>query len=131
LRVILDMADKLVVVDDFRAGFRIQWELDDGDDRGAFLGQEKVEPSATMPENIEDREYWACERAGFQVIKEGNQDTRGHDEIGFWWESQSAARAALTKVKAMAQVTLSEVPWPEWAKTALANGWKPPKGWKP
>lgn len=22
-------------------------------------------------------------------------------------------------------------PWPEWAETARANGWKPPKGWRP
>ena len=33
------MADKLVVVEKGSVGYRIQWELDDGDDLGAFLGQ--------------------------------------------------------------------------------------------
>ncbi len=73
----------------------------------------------------------AFEKAGFQIIKEGDQDSRGHDSTGFWWESESAARAALAKVKVIAKTLLNDVPWPEWARKALAAGWKPPKGWKP
>ena len=114
-------------------GYRIQWELDDGDDLGAFFGQEKKEPPEDFSKTTTkmDRDYWAAERAGFQVIKEGDPDTRGHDSTGFWWEGRSQATKALTKVKAMMSATLSSVPWPEWAITAQANGWKPPKGWKP
>jgi len=113
------MADKLVVVEDRQAEFRIQWQLDDDIfDTGGFLGQSKREPSNKVPKDQDSREYWAYEKAGFQVIKEGDQDTQGHDSTGFWWESQSGARTALTRIKAV-------------AKTALAAGWKPPKGWKP
>ena len=125
------MADKLVVVDS-GVFYRIQWELDDGDDMGAFLGQEKQSPPEDFYKATSmDRDYWAAERAGFQVIQEGDPDTRGHDSTGFWWESKAQATKALTKVKALMASALSSVPWPEWAITAQANGWKPPKGWKP
>ena len=125
------MADKLVVVEDRQAGFRIQWQLDDDMfDTGGFLGQSKREPSNKVPKDQDSREYWAYEKAGFQIIKEGDQDTRGHDSTGFWWESHLEARTALTRIKAVA-TALMDVSWPEWAKTALAAGWKPPKGWKP
>jgi hypothetical protein len=130
-RVIRSMADKLVVVED-RSVYRIQWELDDGDDMGAFLGQERREPPADYNKASKmDRDYWAAERAGFQVIKEGDRDTRGHDAIGFWWESKTQAAKAFTKIRALMKSSLSEIPWPDWAVQASAAGWKPPKGWKP
>lgn len=126
------MADRLIIVES-SVGYRIQWEIDDGDDKGAFLGQEKKEPpedfyASTTPM---DREYWAAERAGFQVIKDGDPDTRGHDSTGFWWESRTQATKALAKVKALMNAALEGVPWPDWAVQASAAGWKPPKGWRP
>jgi hypothetical protein len=125
------MADRLVVVET-HGRYRIQWEIDDGDDMGAYLGQESKEPSEDFYKSVTtDREYWAAERAGFQVIKEGDQDTRGHDSTGFWWESKTQATQALTKVKALMKTVLSSVSWPDWAVKASEAGWKPPKGWKP
>jgi hypothetical protein len=124
------MADKLVVVE-YRDSFRIQWELDDGDDLGAFLGQSTKCPPDKAPENKDDREFWAHERAGFQVIYSPDSEGCGHDHTGFWWETETKAKFALAKVNAMAKAALSEIPWPDWAVKATAAGWKPPKGWKP
>ena len=101
------MADKLVVVEK-GVGYRIQWELDDGDDMGAFLGQEKSQPSADFYANTTpmDGQYWAAERAGFQVIKDGDPDTRGHDSTRFWWESKTQATKALAQGQSFDEVLL-------------------------
>lgn len=129
------MADRIVVVESERGGpgYRIQWEINtDGDiDLGAYCGQSKKKPSDEIPSDPEAREFWAYERAGFQVIGDSPKGYCGHDRIGFWWETKSHATAAIAKIRALAKVTLSGVPWPDWAKQAVAAGWKPPKGWKP
>ena len=46
----------------------------------------------------------------------------------FVFESERDARRALRAARAA--VKAGKV-WPEWATTAVANGWSPPKGWKP
>ncbi len=49
------------------------------------------------------------------------------DIIGAFWETEAEARVALRVAK---EALKQERPLPEWAKTALAEGWKAPKGWK-
>lgn len=47
------------------------------------------------------------------------------------WYTRSGASKALAAAKAALTIHRSAKPWPEWAKQALAAGWKAPKGWKP
>lgn len=114
------MKDKLIV-DNIARGWRIVWELEDGD-IGADLNPADCKGKA--PSSDEERGNWehhvACETAGTtpEVLK---------DDRGFYWETEAQARRALRIIK---EALKQDRPMPEWAKTALAAGWKPPKGWK-
>jgi hypothetical protein len=111
------MADKLVVVEN-KYIYRIQWELDDGDDLGAYLCQDKTDGEGEGPT---ERQDWAASRA--VRTSEGVS----FDDIGAWWDNQKQAQAALRVAK---EALKQDRPMPEWATKALAAGWKPPKGWK-
>jgi hypothetical protein len=54
---------------------------------------------------------------------------------GYEFETAALARKFLVAMRAAAKAAKhsfsSDVEYPEWARTALAAGWKPPKGWKP
>jgi hypothetical protein len=87
------MADRLIVVSGEVGGpeYRIQWELQgDEFDMGAYCGQSKTKPSDEIPSDLEEREFWAYERAGFQTIEEGPKGYCGHDSTGFWWETKAS-----------------------------------------
>lgn len=45
--------------------------------------------------------------------------------------SERLAKAALNSINAALNSSAMNSPMPEWAQTALAAGWTPPKGWKP
>jgi hypothetical protein len=114
------MADKLVVVEE-KFLYYIQWELDDGDDMGAYLCQDKEDGTGDPPKERDEWEQWAASRA-----------VRGAEGVAFdfkgaYWESEKLARAALRVAK---EALKQERPLPDWAQKALEAGWKPPKGWK-
>lgn len=50
---------------------------------------------------------------------------------GYVFESESVARQALRHVNAALVAWQDGIEMPEWAKTAMAEGWNPPRGWKP
>ena len=50
---------------------------------------------------------------------------------GLVWQGRASARAALRCAKAVLAQLRRDAPWPEWAVTAQAAGWKAPKGWRP
>lgn len=59
-----------------------------------------------------------------------------HGELG--WDDErgakralKAARAAVRAVRAERKAAKAGAPLPDWAKTAIAAGFKPPKGWTP
>ena len=55
-------------------------------------------------------------------------------QVGQWvWDSARQAGAALRVAKEAIKLAQSKKfkPMPPWAVAALAEGWKPPKGWKP
>lgn len=114
------MADKLVVVEE-RYKYRIQWELDDGDDMGAYLCQDNTDGVGDPPKDRNDWEQWVASHAA--RASEGVS----FDHIGALWESEKLARAALRVAK---EALKQERPLPDWAQKALEAGWKPPKGWK-
>jgi hypothetical protein len=104
--------------------YRIAWD-DDGCP-GLYVGERRSnglwKPSCPPPEDRDDWEIWMTEQAAAFLKPDGRDD-----HSGYFWESKSAALAALRTIKAALK---QERPLPEWAKTALAHGWKAPKGWK-
>jgi hypothetical protein len=59
----------------------------------------------------------------------GTHDRRA--DGAFVWESESDAKKALRAARAAVRAAKAGKPLPEWAITATAAGWKPPKGWTP
>jgi len=111
-----------LVIDDDGYKFRIQWQMDD--DLGGYLGQDVTDGvgEANPKWDRDEWEHWAASRA----VKDFPGVQR--DSFGFYWETNKEVRAALTLARAALK---HDRPMPEWAKTALAAGWKAPKGWKP
>jgi hypothetical protein len=110
---------KLRIIDSAYSG--VQLQCVDEDDTGAILGQSSKDGRGEAPIEREAYEYWrAC-----QICRESSVPRqRGY---GFFWPNASEARVTLRAIKL---ALLQERPLPEWAKVALAAGWKPPKGWK-
>jgi len=111
--------DKLIVEQD-RWVYRICWFIAEYGDYGAKLGESSCDGKGKPPKDREEWEHWAASKACVDA-------NTPRDETGFYWESAKEARAMLATIKlALAQ----ERDLPDWAKTALSHGWKPPKGWK-
>ena len=125
--------DRLEVTDGPQ-GYYLRWWLPEEDDYGATVGESGTEPTRTKDIDIE---WYTAEVVCFRCLKATpDSDTFGLDKQGFWWTSKSKANKVLAQIRAETKVALqakgeSGAEWPEWAITAKANGWKPPKGWKP
>lgn len=121
--------DHVVFAGDNEAPFRAYWWIaEDGDD-GAMMGE--MIPSATrcnaaQEKRTDDAEYFTAIMAmkSFALTK--------RDDRGFYWDTAAnagfAIDAANRAILAYRSGTKAE---PEWAQTARAHGWKPPKDWKP
>ncbi len=112
------MADRLVVVEECHL-YRIQWECDG--DLGGYLCQDKKDGKGEPPKAREEWEHWAASRAV--------RETEGVevDATGAYWGTLKEANSALRVAKAAMK---QDRPLPEWATTALSQGWMMPKGWK-
>lgn len=93
------------------------WDDEFGVDEGLRLGEGR---------NSEFADHHAAEEA-VKDMKDGREGEDGP----FWWSSRSGAQKALKVAKEAAKLAAEKRPLPEWAKKALAEGWKAPKGWKP
>ncbi len=111
---------KLLAVEE-RDGFHLQWFF--GDEDGGYLGQDPADGTGPAPEDRGDFEHWAASKA----IREAYPEVRV-GVLGFVFDTATQARTALRIAQGAAQ---KERPLPEWARTAMEAGWKPPKGWKP
>lgn len=114
------MATTLGIIDDGRYKYRLGWFADG--EEGGWLGQDPRDGKGTPPVDRDSWEHWAASKAV------GELTSTERDVSGFYWESDKAARFALRAAKLALK---HKRPLPSWAKTAIANGWKPPKGWKP
>lgn len=114
---------KLDLTDDHK-GYRLAWFFEEEGEFGAVLGEDSNILDKAKPNAAEEREAWEYYTANKLAQETGPE----RDQVGFYWESQSAARGVLRVIRATFK---AETSLPEWAKTALENGWKPPKGWKP
>ncbi len=107
-----------IIVEQYK--FRIAW-YEDGEE-GGWLGQDPNDGLGDAPTDSDDWEHWAASGAVRAL------PSTQSDSLSFFWESMSDAKAALRVAKLALK---SERPMPDWARTAIANGWKPPRGWKP
>lgn len=101
------MKDKLIVQED-RGVYRIFWWLAEEQDLGAELGDGHEEG---------DDKHAVATRAA-KTTPGVEKDSRS-----YYWESRSAASAALQ----IANAALKNKPLADWERKALAAGWKPPK----
>lgn len=100
-------------------GFGIAWIDDDenyGESDGLYLGED----------GGDDAEHMAATNAA-RAVRDPEETSGG----GLCWHTATDAKAALRVAKAAVKALRECKPWPEWATTALAAGWKPPKGWAP
>jgi len=113
----------------YSESWRLRWFIVEDDSEGAVLGEyeplsnEEIELQLSKQKGG-DRDYYVSELAVLDA------PGRQRDPYGHFWESEKEAKAALRIVKA-ALKNDGGGPMPDWAKQALAAGWKPPKGWKP
>jgi hypothetical protein len=112
-----------LVVDHILGNWRIVWEFED--DTGGMLGQDKEDGKGEPPKDPDSWEHWAASKAILDAFPGVERD-----QNGFFWPTERAAKKALQAVKAVLKANVPERPMPDWALKALANGWKPPKGWK-
>ncbi len=110
-----------------RRGYVLRWIVDD--DCGDEIGE--LDPPTDMPTSnaLGERENWIAYKAAepFAELNKGKYE-------GFTFESLTKATAALRAVRAAFRAddaAQQGTPWPAWAVTAQAAGWKPPRGWKP
>lgn len=98
-------------------GYAIGWfDDEDGDVAGDLCLGEHVS---------DDEEH----RIASLAASEFSPDNR--DQGVFVWDSKSRATKALLLARSMVKAYKDGKPWPDWAKTAVSEGWKPPKGWEP
>lgn len=115
------MAEKLDVFG-WRGSYRISWS-EDGDE-GLILGPGLLQEFSDKPDAADT----VC---AVKAILAMPDDARYLDRGSWVWESEARAKRALKVARDAIKVHESKIPWPEWAKQALSEGWKPPKGWKP
>ncbi len=111
-----------LALDFLRGQWRIAW-IFDGDD-GATLGDDVYTDRDLAKAKPEDWDHVAA------TLTASKTEGVERDQGGYYWESESNAKKAYRVVRAVLK-DKSKKPWPEWATKAVANGWKPPKGWKP
>lgn len=103
--------------------YRLRWYFPDEDDWGMILGEDL--------KDLDRADYEAewDHRAASMAVK--GMSGVELDRDGFWWDSKSAAQVALQVARRAIKSKGEEKPWPEWARKALEQGWRPPKGWRP
>jgi hypothetical protein len=126
--------DILEVVEEDEHEYRLKWWIPENGDYGATVGESGTKP---VKEKDTDIEWYTAEIVAHRLLKaKPDSDVFGLDKCGFWWSSKSAAATVLRQIRNETQLALrlekeSKDEWPEWAVTAAAAGWKPPKVWKP
>lgn len=119
---------KLVVTENNfgQLGYVLVWLDTEDREYGAKIGERGL--LHNPPTDVDDPE-WDDKMATYLA---GQDYTANYNTLcGFWWERKSEAARCLARIKNEWKIALSKRPWPEWAQTALREGWKPPKGWSP
>lgn len=122
----------------------VSW-YDEDDGEGGQVGQESSVPVATLMERSAkakavrnddgrgDFEYLAVELAA-RAWADAHPDFCVSTTRGYQFETKGSVAEFLKAMRGAAKAAHAEydgIPWPDWAVKAQAEGWKPPKGWKP
>lgn len=120
------MKPKIDIYDVYNSGFGLAWFDEDGE--GLRFGDARDIEQAKKPptDNHDMAEHWHA----YQAARKAPGCSEDHRGV-LTWESASQVKAARAAARAAVKLATSGKPWPEWAKTALENGWKAPKRWKP
>lgn len=94
-------------------GWCVGW--DPGDGRAKLLGQGRDQLSQRLI--VEVPRY---------AIPDGRSSTGEA-----YWSSKRRAALAMRMARLVSREMEDGVPWPRWAKQAIAEGWKPPRRWRP
>lgn len=113
-------------------GYFIAWYLVEEADMGGCLGDEKY-PKNFVPKT---EDSWSCYTATMAVETfakglDPDQVTQGQNSGVWYFERRTDAVAALRHANIALNLGWHDKPMPDWAVTALAAGWTPPKDWKP
>lgn len=122
----------------------VAWVDEDDGGPGAWIGQEMKASEESLLRDKKARladgewemfSYYALELEARKII-DSFEDSVTANEFGYLFDRTSDAKKMKAKMVAalkLAKVEFDnrEVEMPEWAKMALAAGWKKPKGWKP
>lgn len=103
-----------------RSGNYIAWYLPEDGDFGVRLSNE----------NLDTEEHNIAVRVATEFFKANNLDFP-NPHRDFYFESEKQARDCLRRINIELLAWQEKRPLPEWAKQALAAGWKAPKNWKP
>jgi hypothetical protein len=109
-------------------GFFIVW-LTDGEE-GARVGQDITLQDGVYVEHYflksdDDFEYVTVEREAMAFANENLDSVRR----GFCIKGKGKAEELLERLEGARKRFFESLP--DWARHAMAAGWKPPKGWKP
>ena len=107
-------------VQDYYGQYYLTWFIDG--EEGACIGDRRSQGIGPEPNDYESWQTWIAAH----VARE--QGAKPFD-FGLGWDTRAPAVRALKIIKVMWKNR--KTPLPEWAKMALAAGWKPPKNWKP
>lgn len=108
------MAKERLALLDCGHWFEIGWYFPDEGDFGQMIGDE--------PNGLPER----------TVMSTVSLHPVTKSDIGGWrWATRRDASRALKAIEAALKAEEASAPMPTWATKALAEGWKPPKGWKP
>lgn len=121
------MADEQakLILDEHNYGWRIVWWFPEEGDIGGAVGEIKSTRADLKSKDKDCRESAAVYFAALEHKPQQDQ------YCTFYWESKTKAQTALRACKLALKQLDEKTPWPAWAKTAYAAGWKPPRGWKP
>lgn len=118
-------------------GYLIGWYFADDEEFGLHLGEDSATDDVLRArlereQDLDEREVLVAELVGREKAEERNSMGQ------LQWLSKGKAKEALREIRHHIKVDAEQFkarqlakPWPEWALTAVENGWKPPKGWKP
>lgn len=120
--------DSVVWLVDGEVGGRIG-DLPSGD---LAIEMMKVHLKEAIKSGDQDQsEFWAVELAAATWLQTNDDNDDIFTNKGLRFRNKKLLNKFLAAMKANWQMAKLNKPLPDWVRTALSEGWKPPAGWKP
>jgi hypothetical protein len=123
------LKDKLVIIEDHHGnlGATLGEDCTRSQDPLLLIWAQALDKGEVGEDDLEHR----AATVGAASQKRTQMYPTGTSAYGFYWEQRSDAQQALTLAKLRIKEAKDKKPWPQWAREAVAHGWKAPKGWTP